>query len=249
LLYNSRVVGYMAIVANHGGKALTGWLESRIKPLRRLKGYICNTMKTLAIIAQKGGSGKTTIAVHMAVCAVRQNFHTALIDLDPQGSAHDWNASREEGQRLDAVKASSGQLAALLKQANKAGADLTIIDTAPHSNSTAAIAAQLADFILIPCRPSRFDLKAIGSTIEITKLAKTPAAVVINAAPRGKLADEARAALEQQGINLFAPVLHSRAAYSHAVIDGLSVHEYEPNGKAAEEIDSLFAFVRQSLSA
>lgn len=205
-------------------------------------------MKTLAILAQKGGSGKTTVAVHMAVCATRQNFHTALIDLDPQGSAHDWNASREEEHRLDAIKANSSQLAALLKQAKKAGADLAIIDTAPHSNSTAAIAAQLADFILIPCRPSRFDLKAIGSTIEIARLAKTPAAVVINSAPRGKLADEARIALEQQGIKLFAPVLHNRASYSHAVIDGLSVHEYEPKGKAAEEIDDLFTFVRQALS-
>lgn len=204
-------------------------------------------MKTLAIIAQKGGSGKTTVAVHMAVCAVRQDFHTALIDLDPQGSAHDWNESRGEEHQLDAIKASADQLAALLKQAKKAGADLAIIDTAPHSNSSAAIAAGLADFILIPCRPSRFDLKAMGSTAEIARLAGTPSAVVINAAPRGKLAEEAQAALKQQGINLFSPVLHNRASYSHAVIDGLSVHEYEPNGKAAEEIDSLFAFVRQHL--
>ena len=66
-------------------------------------------MKTLAIIAQKGGSGKTTLAVHMAVCATRQNLRTALIDLDPQGSAHDWNESRQDGEKLDAVKASSGQ--------------------------------------------------------------------------------------------------------------------------------------------
>lgn len=204
-------------------------------------------MKTLAIIAQKGGSGKTTIAVHMAVCAVRQNFHTALIDLDPQGSASDWNESREEAFKLDAIKANSGQLAALLKQAKAAGADLAIIDTAPHSNSSAAIAAQLADFVLIPCRPARFDLKAIGSTVEITKLAGTPAIVVINAAPRGKLADEASAALNQQGIKVFPAVLQNRAAYSHAVIDGRSVHEYEPNGKAAEEIDALFNCVRQEL--
>ncbi len=202
-------------------------------------------MKTLAILAQKGGSGKTTIAVHMAVCATRQNLRTALIDLDPQGSAHDWNESREDGEKLDAVKASSGQLAALLKQAKAAGADLAIVDTAPHSDSAAAIVAQLADFVLIPCRPARFDLKAIGSTAQIAKLAKTPAAVVINAAPRGKLAEEARAALEPQGIAVIEPVLQQRAAYSHAVIDGHSVHEYEPHGKAAAEIDALFAYVRQ----
>ncbi len=202
-------------------------------------------MKTLAILAQKGGSGKTTLAVHMAVCATRQNLRTALIDLDPQGSAHDWNESREDGEKLDAVKASSGQLATLLKHAKAAGADLVIIDTAPHSDSAAAIVAQLADFVLMPCRPARFDLKAIGSTAQVANLAKTPAAVVLNAAPRGKLAEEARAALEQQGITVIEPVLQQRAAYSHAVIDGRSVHEYEPDGKAAAEIDALFACVRQ----
>ena len=204
-------------------------------------------MKILAFIAQKGGSGKTTLAVHMAVCATRQNLRTALIDLDPQASAYDWNESRDYEDKLDAIKANPGQLAALLKQAKAAGANLVIVDTAPHSDSAAAIAAQLADFVLIPCRPARFDLKAIGSTAQITNLAKTPAAVVINAAPRGKLADEARAALQQQGITVIEPVLHHRAAYSHAVIDGRSVHEYEPEGKAAAEIDELFACVQRFL--
>ena len=204
-------------------------------------------MKTLAIIAQKGGSGKTTIAVHMAVCAMRQKLHTALIDLDPQGSAYDWFLSRADNNKLNAVQASVGQLAALLKQAKTGGADFVIVDTAPHSDSAAAITAQLADFILIPCRPARFDLKAISSTMEIVKLAKKPAAAVINAAPRGRLAEEAKNALKQQGITVIDTVLQQRAAYSHAVIDGRSVHEYEPDGKAAEEIDELFICLKKLL--
>jgi chromosome partitioning protein len=197
-------------------------------------------MKTLAILAQKGGSGKTTVAVHMAVCAARQNRKTALIDIDPQGSAYGWNQSREDNHKLDAIKAEAGQIPALLQQAKAGGIDFAIIDTAPHSDSAAAVAAQFADFILIPCRPARFDLDAIASTIQIAKVAKKPAAVVINAAPRGKLADEARAALEGQGITVLETVLHQRASYSHAVIDGRSVHEYEPDGKAAAEIDDLY---------
>ena len=204
-------------------------------------------MKTLAIIAQKGGSGKTTKAVHMAVCAMRQKLHTALIDLDPQGSAYDWFLSRPDNNKLNAVQANVGQLAALLKQAKLGGADFVIVDTAPHSDSAAAITAQLADFILIPCRPARFDLKAISSTMEIVKLAKKPAAAVINAAPRGKLSEEAKEALKQQGINVVDTVLQQRAAYSHAVIDGQSVHEYEPEGKAAEEIDELFICLKKLL--
>jgi chromosome partitioning protein len=197
-------------------------------------------MKTLVILAQKGGSGKTTLAVHMAVCAARQKRRTALIDIDPQSSAFNWNESRDEGRKLDAAKAEAGQIPALLQQAKAGGIDLAIIDTAPHSDSAAAIAAQYADLVLIPCRPARFDLDAIASTVQIATVAKKSAAVVINAAPRGKLAEEARAALERQGITVIDTVLHQRAAYSHAVIDGRSVHEYEPDGKAAAEIDELY---------
>lgn len=197
------------------------------------------------MLAQKGGSGKTTLAVHMAVCAARRKLHTALIDLDPQASAYHWNESRAEGRKLDATKSTPGQLSALLKQAEAGGVDLAIIDTAPHSDSAAAVAAQLADLILIPCRPARFDLDAITTTVEIAKIAKTPAAVVINAAPRGKLAEEARGALQRQGITVMEPVLYQRAAYSHAVIDGRSVHEYEPEGKAAEEIDALYNHINR----
>ncbi|MBF0554725.1 MAG: AAA family ATPase [Nitrospirae bacterium] len=197
-------------------------------------------MKTLAIIAQKGGSGKTTIAVHLAVCAVLHNIETALIDIDPQASAYHWNVSRQPENRLDAAKADAEQLADFLKKAHAGGIELSIIDTAPHSNTAAAIAAQLSDFVLIPCRPARFDLNAITSTVEIARLAKTPAAVIINAAPRGRLADEAREALKRQGISVLDPILYQRAAYSHAVIDGRSVHEYEPNGKAAAEIEALY---------
>lgn len=197
-------------------------------------------MKTLAIIAQKGGSGKTTLAVHIAVCAALHERKAALIDLDPQHNAYGWNESRAEERKLDAVWGNASQLAGLLQQAKTAGIDLAIIDTAPHSNSDAAMTAQLADLVLIPCRPARFDLDAITSTIEITRLAKTPAAVVINAAPRGKLAEEARSALERHGVKVLNAVIHQRAAYSHAVIDGRSVHEYEPDGKAAAEIDALY---------
>lgn len=204
-------------------------------------------MKTLAIISQKGGSGKTTIAVHMAVCAVRQGYRTAIIDVDPQGSAFDWYLSRDAQNELAAIQAQADQLAVLLKQAETGKADFVIIDTAPHSNSAAAIVAQLADYILMPCRPSRFDLKAIGSTASIAKLAKTPAAAVINAAPRGKLAEEAKEALQQQRIEVLGPVLQQRAAYTHAVIDGRSVHEYEPDGKAATEIDELFACLKKTM--
>lgn len=200
-------------------------------------------MITLGIVAQKGGSGKTTLAVHLAVCAKSHKRNVALIDLDPQASAFMWNESRSDKDKLDAVKADISHIQSLLNQARAGGIDLAIIDTAPHSDSAAAIVAQISDYVLIPCRPARFDLDAIASTYGIAKLAKTPASVIINAAPRGKLAEEAREALQEQGISVLDIVLQQRAAYSHAVIDGRGVHEYEPDGKAASEIDSLYNHV------
>jgi chromosome partitioning protein len=197
-------------------------------------------MITWAIEAQKGGSGKTTVAVHMAVCAAQRKLKTAIIDIDPQKSAFQWNQSRPDGMKLDAVTADASQVAALLQKAKAGGIDLVIIDTAPHSNDAAAIVARLADFVLIPCRPARFDLDAIASTVDIAKAANTPASVVINAAPRGRLAEEASAALARKGITVIPAVLHQRVAYSHAVIDGRSVHEYEPKGAAAAEIEELY---------
>lgn len=208
-------------------------------------------MKTLAIMSQKGGSGKTTLAVHLAAYAVGQKIKAALIDLDPQASAHKWNERRTEhdprSPKLDAITGTVTQLAGFLHLAEDNGLALVIIDTAPHSNSAAAIVAQRADFVLMPCRPALFDLDAIASTVEIVTGADTRAAVVLNAAPRGKLADEARAALEGQGITVLPSAIHQRAAYSHAVIDGRAVHEYEPHGKAAEEIAGLYGNISRLL--
>lgn len=213
-----------------------------------MKGQV---MKTLAIMSQKGGSGKTTLAVHLAAYAIGQKIKTALIDLDPQASAYKWNERRTENDqkspKLDTIKGAVPQLGGFLKLAEENGIALVIIDTAPHSNSAAAIVAQLADFVLMPCRPALFDLDAIASTIEIVISAETSAAVVLNAAPRGKLADEARTALEKQGIIVLPLAIHQRAAYGHAVIDGRAVHEYEPKGKAAEEITELYGNISEKL--
>jgi chromosome partitioning protein len=198
----------------------------------------------LRLPLKRAEAEKTTIAVHMAACAARRKLKTAIIDIDPQGSAIQWNNSRPPERKLDAIAADATQLAVLLDKAKAAGIDLVFIDTAPHSTSATAITAKLADYVLIPCRPARFDLDAIASTLEIVKAARAKAAVIINAAPpRGRLADEARATLTRQGATVIKTVLHQRAAYSHAVIDGRNVHEYEPKGAAAKEIDDLYHHV------
>jgi chromosome partitioning protein len=204
-------------------------------------------MKTLAVMSQKGGSGKTTLTVHLAVCATANGLKTAVLDIDPQASAFDWNQSRASANRLEIAKSMAGQLAGFLAMGKNANLDLVLIDTAPHSASDCAIAAQLADFILIPCRPATFDLRAVFKTVQIAKASKTPFAVVINSAPRGKLAEETRAFLQANAVPVIDLTLYQRAAYAHAVIDGRAVHEYEPDGKAAAEIDGLYSYVSRQL--
>lgn len=204
-------------------------------------------MKVLAFISQKGGSGKTTLAVHMAVCAIKKKKTVVLIDLDPQGSAADWYEARSGDKDLVAARATAQTLPELLKRAKKGDADLVIIDTAPHSNQSAVIAAKFADLVLIPCRPSRFDMKSIGSTVDIIQLTKAKAFVVMNVCARGHLGEEAKETLKKQGYPMLDIMISQRVAFSHAVIDGQSVHEYEPEGVAAQDIDNLFNFIRRNL--
>jgi chromosome partitioning protein len=204
-------------------------------------------MKTVAIVSQKGGSGKTTVAVHLAVCAELDHKTVAIIDLDPQASALEWY-SRRDAETPEVITTTPEQLPALLTQARSNGADLMIIDTAPHSDRAATIAAELADLVLIPCRPSAFDVAAIGTTLNLMKLTKAldKTVILLNAAPpRGVITDAA-----EQGLSEIVPVIpvrmHNRAAYSHAINSGHSVEEYDPHGKAAEEIRALYKWIMKA---
>jgi chromosome partitioning protein len=201
-------------------------------------------MKTIAIVSQKGGAGKTTVAVHLAVCAELAGRRAAIIDIDPQASALEWH-SRRAAETPEVIRAKPEQLAGLLDQAKANGADLTIIDTAPHSDRAAIVAADLADLVLIPCRPAAFDVAAIGTTLGLLKLSKTTdrAAILLNAVPpRGAQTEEAAAGLASLATVVPVRLAH-RAAYSHAVNDGRSVEEFEPHGKAAEEIRALYRWI------
>ena len=198
-------------------------------------------MKTLALLTEKGGTGKSTLAVHLAVCAQRQGRAVAVIDLDPQASARHWVERRAE-QDMAVVSATAQELPRLLEEARKQGADLVVIDTAGRSDVTTAHVIQAADLVLIPCRPSIYDLEASQRTAEQLKKAGgiKSAAFVLNAVPtRGTRAQEAREAL--QGVLPVAPIeLHQLVAYSDALNDGRSVEELEPMGKAAQEIRALY---------
>jgi chromosome partitioning protein len=207
------------------------------------------TMKTIAIISQKGGAGKTTIGIHLAVAAVQRGMNTALFDLDPQASASSWSDKRNAPSPA-VVSAQAARLPSLLEQAAAQSADLVIIDSAPNADAASLAAARAADLILIPCRPAAFDLNAIGTTLNLAAVAGKPAYVVLNAVPpHGRVGEEARQALEDGGVQVAWPVLHHLVAFAHAVNDGRTAQELDPKSKAALEIDTLFAWVKKQANA
>jgi chromosome partitioning protein len=206
-------------------------------------------MHTIAVISQKGGAGKTTLAVHLAVEAENSGISTAIIDLDPQASATAWGDSRDQ-ESPAVVSAQASRLRSVLDAAQGGGAGLAVIDTAPHSESVALAAARQADLILIPCRPAILDLRAISQSVELARIAAKPAAVVLSAVPpRGPLAWEAVQAVAGYGIEVAPAHLAHRAAFVHCLTAGLTAQEFEPDGKAAQEVRDLFRWIMQQLEA
>jgi chromosome partitioning protein len=206
-------------------------------------------MFTVAVLSQKGGTGKTTLVLHLAVAAEKAGHLAAVIDLDPQASAAGWKDSRKAETPV-VVSVPSARLPQALEAARAGGADLALIDSAPHSGEVALAAAEAADLILIPCRAGILDLRAIGATARIVKLAAKPAFVVLNAMPPrapNVLAD-ARAAVAVHGLDVAPVSLQQRAPFAHALTAGQTAHEFEPGGKATEEVTQLFDWLWEELA-
>lgn len=200
-------------------------------------------MYTVAVISQKGGAGKTTLALHLAVASEHAGKSAAIVDLDPQASASRWK-DRRQGSPPAVVSSHASRLLEVLQAAREHGAELAIIDTAPHSETSALNAARAADLILIPCRPSILDLQAISTTVDIARLAnKTAFAVLNHIPPRGTMGEEARAAIALYGLPIAPAQLVQRNAFVHSLTEGLTAQEYEPEGKAAQEIRDLFSWL------
>jgi chromosome partitioning protein len=206
-------------------------------------------MKTVAILSQKGGTGKTTISLHLAVAAQRAGQAVVVIDLDPQASAAGWKDSRSAENPI-VVSVPASRLPQALKAATEGQADLVVIDTAPHASDVALAAAEAADLVLIPCRPGILDLRAIGTTARTVKLAGKRAFVVLNTVPprASNVLADARAAVAVHGLDVAPIALQQRAAYAHSLTAGQTAQEYERVGKAADEIGELYTWVQSQLA-
>ena len=110
-------------------------------------------MQTISLLAQKGGTGKTTLALSLAVAAVQAGRTVAVIDLDPQASAGNWADRRALKDAPAVVSAHVPRLQSVIDTARQNGVDLLLIDTPGKSEQAALVAAKAADLVLIPCRP------------------------------------------------------------------------------------------------
>jgi chromosome partitioning protein len=200
-------------------------------------------MKIVAIISQKGGAGKTTLAVHLATAAAAAGHTTAIIDLDPQATAASWGDRREAGVP-EVISGQAVRLPALVNAARQNRADFLVLDTAPNADQVVSLAARAADLVLVPCRAAAFDLEAIETTLLLAKAAQKPAYVILNAVPpRSAIGKEAAEGLAARGAQVAPHQIVHRAAFAHGVIDGRTAQEFEPGGKAAAEVDALYRWL------
>jgi chromosome partitioning protein len=202
-------------------------------------------MFTISLLGQKGGTGKTTLALGLAVAAFRAGQIVAVIDLDPQASAANWKDRRAE-ENPAVVSAQSSRLKQTLSAAEEMNADIVIIDTAGRNDDSALNAARSSNLVLIPSRPTILELEALPAAADILRVAGSPPAfVVLNgihpAATRQAI--EARELVRESfGLMCAPPHLCHRAAYADAMATGRTPQELDADGKAAAELDALFRF-------
>lgn len=200
-------------------------------------------MKTIAVVSQKGGVGKTTLATGLAVAAHTAGLSTAIFDLDPQASAAFWKDTREADEPA-VLPIPATRLKHVLEAARDSSCDFAVIDAPPFAKDIAYEAAQHADLILVPTRPAVLDVMAMTKTLELLAHYGKSASIVLSICPiQGREIEDTEQTIRELGATVAPVRIHSRIAFSRAQQTGLTAQEFEPTGKAAEEIARLYDYV------
>jgi chromosome partitioning protein len=205
-------------------------------------------MRTIALVTQKGGAGKSTLASSLAVAAMEAGERVCLIDMDPQATLTAWGKTRGEAD-IPVLTAAPARLASVLSVLETRGMTLALIDT-PGSEGPAATAAMTAaQLCVIPSRPTAFDLWASANTRKTLKDVKGEYVFVLNQCPPAQQSarvEEGIAALEAMG-GLLSPLVQARVDYQEAARRGWGVTEVNPQGAAAGEMRGLWASLKKRL--
>jgi chromosome partitioning protein len=195
----------------------------------------------LAMASLKGGTGKTTVGLNLAVTAEEAGIRTVVVDVDPQQASAKWGDLRGlTGRGPTVLSAMAARLPQALESAARLGAKMIVIDTAAHAEGILVSTIDSADLVLIPCRPTIVDLQYLAATVQLAGLRRKNAVVVLNAVqPRTNDRVQAQGALSDMGMNMVAVSVSNLVAYARAITTGQGVTEFEPNGKAAAEMRAL----------
>jgi chromosome partitioning protein len=210
-------------------------------------------MNCIVFAARKGGTGKSTLAANLAAHVARPSRPTLLIDSDPQGSLAFWHQLR--GDDMLALRNNPRNVAEALKKAKAEGFEWAFVDTAPIRSSAIAETIRAATLVIIPTRPSVFDVVAVEETIAICRACRKPYAVVINGAPpkRGDyeslIVTDMRGRLAKNRVPVWAGQITQRSTFSLSAGEGRSARELDADGAAAAEIAALWAAVSRSIGA
>ena len=203
-------------------------------------------MLTISLIAQKGGVGKTSVARCLAVAFERSGVSTAILDMDPQASAALWS-KRREAEQPEVIPTVLPLLGDTLKAAQES-VDFVLIDTPPKNAAVAIAAARVSDLIIIPCRAQIDDIETLPATkqiLDVTGDART--LVLLNGVPPNLARrEEASASITGHPEAPFPVCPHAlgyRAAFGDSSVLGLTPQEFEPKGKAAQEIENVHEYV------
>ena len=210
-------------------------------------------MVVITVASRKGGSGKSTLTANLAAFAEKMSRRCLLIDADPQGSLSLWHHLRGTGE--PSLRKASRGIEHLVAAAREAGFEWVFIDTPPQMTSIVGDAIRAATLVIIPARPSVFDLDAVKETIAFARVRRKPYAVVINGAPamregqESPLCTSARQSLEELRAPVWFGQITHRTTYSLALADGQGAREFDAESQAASEIDRLFASIDRSVKA
>src|SRR5512143_3395929 len=201
-------------------------------------------MLVLAILAQKGGVGKSMLARSLAVQGLMDGMKAAILDADPQGTVVSWSRRRQAA--APTVMSLGGQhLAAAILDLKARGADLVVIDTPPHAQPVISLAAAAADTALLVTGPYPEDLEQVGVVAGIVRGLSKPAGIVLNKTPpKAHALTLARTALAVFNLPLCPAAITQLVSHPYASAEGMTAQEWEPGSRAATELAQLWAWLK-----